>query len=59
MTEKFIYVFSKDARDSLLAAGFLLLKSDDRNETYIFENNTSLSFALDKISTIKSNTLTF
>lgn len=59
MTEKFIYVFSKEARDRLLAAGFLLLKSDDRNETYIFENNTSLSFALDRISTIKSNTLTF
>lgn len=59
MTEKFIYVFSKEARDRLLAAGFLLLKSDDRNETYIFENNTSLSFALDRVSTIKSNTLTF
>lgn len=59
MTEKFVYVFSKDARDKLLAAGFLLLKSDDRNETYIFENNVGLSFALEKISTIKSNTLTF
>lgn len=59
MTEKFIYVFSTDARDKMLAAGYKLLKSDERNETYIFENNPSLTFAYLNISTIKSNTLTF
>ncbi len=59
MTEKFIYVFSKAARDKLLAAGLVLIKSDDRNETYVFENNASLAFSLNEISAIKSNTLTF
>ncbi len=59
MTEKFIYVFSTEARDKMLAAGYKLLKSDERNETYIFENNPSLTFACLNISTIKSNTLTF
>lgn len=59
MTEKFVYVFSRAARDKLLAAGFQLIKFDERNETYVFENNTALSFSLNDISAIKSNTLTF
>ena len=29
--EKFLYVFSKSARDSLLAANYTLLKSDEQN----------------------------
>jgi hypothetical protein len=59
MTEKFIYVFSKEARDYLLSNGFKLLKSDERNETYVFNNDPALSFATHGISVIRSNTLTF
>lgn len=57
--EKFIYVFSKEARDKLLSQGLKLLCSDNDNETYVFENETSLSFSLSGISVIKTNTLMF
>jgi len=57
--EKFVYVFSDSARDSLIKSGYELIKSDERNNVYVFENNTKLSFALKGLSTIKSNTLSF
>ena len=61
--EKFIYVYSEDARDTLIKANFKLLKSDDRNHIYIFENanplNGTQKFALNNVSNIPSNTLTF
>lgn len=57
--EKFIYVFSKSARDSLLAANYTLLKSDEQNEVYVFANQMDMTFALADISFVCSNTLTF
>ena len=57
--EKFIYVFSKSARDSLLAANYTLLKSDEQNEVYVFANQMEMTFDLADISFIRSNTLTF
>lgn len=57
--EKFLYVFNKDARDRLLDANYTLLKSDDRNEIYVFANQMDMTFALADISFIRSNTLTF
>ena len=57
--EKFIYVFSKSARDSLLAANYTLLKSDEQNEVYVFANQMDMTFALADTSFIRSNTLTF
>lgn len=57
--EKFIYVFDKDARDELLSAGFKLLKSDKKNEVYIFANQMDMAFALAGISFIRTDTLTF
>lgn len=57
--EKFIYVFSKSARDTLLAANYTLLKSDEQNEVYVFANQMDMTFALADISFIRSNTLTF
>ena len=57
--EKFIYVFSKSARDSLLAANYTLLKNDEQNEVYVFANQMDMTFALADISFIRSNTLTF
>lgn len=56
---KFLYVFNKDARDRLLEANYTLLKSDDRNETYVFADKTDMTFALADISYIRSDTLTF
>lgn len=57
--EKFLYVFSKSARDNLLAANYTLLKSDDQNEIYVFANQMDMTFALADISFVRSNTLTF
>ena len=57
--EKFLYVFSKSARDSLLAANYTLLKSDEQNEVYVFANQMDMTFDLANISFIRSNTLTF
>lgn len=57
--EKFVYVFSKEAKQKMIAAGYNLIKSDDDNGRYIFENNPKLAFSKVDVSMIKSNTLTF
>lgn len=57
--EKFLYVFSKEARDRLLSANYTLLKSDEKNEVYVFANQMDMTFDLADISFIRSNTLTF
>lgn len=57
--EKFLYVFDKESRDELLVAGFQLLKSDTKNEIYVFANRMDMAFELADISFVRSNTLTF
>ncbi len=57
--KKFIYVYSADARDKLLAANYILMKSDERNKIYIFLNEDKLSFAELDVSYILSDTMTF
>lgn len=56
---KFIYVFSTAARDRLIKAGYTLLKSDEINNAYIFENNPKIVFSFNGIGELKTNTLTF
>lgn len=57
--EKFIYVFNDKSRDELIAAGFRLLKCDNKNEVYVFANQQELAFELSDISFVCSDTLTF
>lgn len=57
--EKFLYVFGKEARDRLLSANYTLLKSDEKNEVYVFANQMDMAFVLADISFIRSNTLAF
>lgn len=57
--EKFLYVFDSESRDELLTAGFRLLKSDKKNDVYVFANRMDMTFALEDISFVRSNTLTF
>lgn len=61
--KKFIYVYTPDARDTLMKAGYKLLKTDKRNGIYVFENvevpNSTQQFAINNISSIKSDVLTF
>lgn len=57
--ERFLYVFDAEARDELLASGFELLKSDKKNDIYVFANRMDMAFELADISFVRSNTLTF
>lgn len=56
--DKFIYVFSEADRDKLLECGFILLKKDPINHTYVFVSNDSLLFS-EEIRAVRSNVLTF
>lgn len=55
----FIYVFSIEGRDKLLAMQYELLKSDDAKHTFVFLNNGRQDFSFDGIKCAISNTLTF
>lgn len=57
--EKFVYVFSIEARDKLIKDGFHLLKSDERKNVFVFANSQDKKFSLDGASCFLSNTLTF
>ena len=57
--EQFLYVFEEEARDKLLAEGFVLLKSDNKNDVYIFANKTDMNFELVDITFVRSDVLTF
>lgn len=57
--DKFIYVFNSEARDALIRKGFKMLKEDNLNNIFVFENNSKLNFEGCDVSYILSNTLTF
>ena len=57
--ENFLYVFDKESRDELLSIGFRLLKSDNKNEVYVFANQMEMAFELSDVSFVRSDTLTF
>lgn len=59
MITNFIYVFDEDARDKLLDMNYKLLKRDEKNHIYVFVNEDREVFALDGISHILSDTITF
>lgn len=56
---KFVYVFDIASRDKLLAAGFTLLKEDIAAQTFTFMNDGKMTFALDDITHVSTNMLTF
>lgn len=59
MITNFIYVFDEEARDKLLDMNYKLLKRDEKNHIYVFVNENREVFALDGISHILSDTITF
>lgn len=59
MKNKFIYVFTEKERDTLLNAGFVMLKDDPANSMFVFVYDNRLCFALDDVSYIETGTLTF
>lgn len=59
MIDHFIIVFSEREKDALIELGYILMKSDERNHIYTFENNGELQFDKSKIYAAYSNILTF
>ena len=55
----FIYVFSDEGRDILLARQYELLKSDDSKHIHVFVSKGEQNFACDGVPYALSNTLTF
>ena len=57
---KFVYVMDKASKEELLNKGFLLLKEDERNSIWVFENKEPYAFTLDvAASYVLSDVLTF
>lgn len=59
MRTNFIYVFDADAKNKLLEMQFMMLKSDAKNNVYIFVNDDNENFTVDDIHYVISDTLTF
>ena len=57
--QNFIYVFSTDARDALIKAGYKLLKSDEDEQCFVFINKAEEEFACTFYEFALSNILTF
>lgn len=62
MQGKFIYVFDMNTRDKLLAFNYQLLKADENQNVFVFENKGTLTFLKDgaeDFTFVLSDTLTF
>lgn len=57
--QKFIYVFDEEARDTLLAQRYELLKSDEVKRIFVFVNKERQDFACAGIGYVLSDILTF
>lgn len=55
----FIYVFSDEGKDILLARQYELLRSDESKHIHIFVNKDEQNFVCDGVPYALSNTLTF
>lgn len=55
----FVYVFSKEARDTLLSNGFIPVKFDEQNNIFAFHNKEVLNFAFNELTYLLTNTITF
>lgn len=56
---RFIYVFSEPDKQLLVGLGYRLLKEDNNNSMYIFENNNTLCFSKDEVKFVYSDVLSF
>lgn len=62
MKGKFIYVFNTNARDTLLSKNYQLLKADEQQNIFVFENKELHTFSANNaedFAFILSDTLTF
>lgn len=56
---KFIYVFSADDKDKLVSFGYNLIKADERQNIYVFENSGTYLFNSDDMRFVLSDMLTY
>lgn len=59
MDGKFIYVFSVDDKNNMVAAGYRLLRADEKRQMYVFENTNTLKFSNGVFKYVVSDILTF
>ena len=59
MTEKFVCVFDKEAKDLLLLQGFIPVKLDEKNNIFVFYNQEPKSLIFSDIRYLFTNTITF
>ena len=56
---KFIYLFNRDARDKLLSLGFTILKNNEKDNIFVFENSQTMNFSLSNEEFVFSDTISF
>lgn len=57
--KQFIYVINEQSRDELLEAGFIMLKEELNNNTFIFKNEEDKEIPLPKNCFVLSDILVF
>lgn len=57
--DAFVYVFSEDARDRLLAMQYTLMKSDEERGIFMFLNKETTCFSQSEFPYVTSNIITF
>ena len=55
----FIYVFSIEDKNKLLSLGYGLIKSDENQNIYVFDNVGKSKFSSNDMNFVLTNTLTF
>lgn len=58
MDKPFVYIFTEEDRDKMLENGYRLIKSDNQNNIFIFENS-DVRYEQLGVTFILSNTLTY
>ena len=56
---KFIYVFSVEDKNKLLSLGYSLIKSDENQDIYVFDNSGEFKFSSNDMNFVLTDTLTF
>lgn len=56
---KFIYVFSKEAYNTLIKCGYEAVKTDCEKNIYVFENKDEINFSLSKSEFVLSDIMAF
>ena len=56
---KFIYVFNSSDKNKLLSLGYTLIKSDEKQSIYVFDNLGKVNFSTSDMDFVLTNTLTF